>query len=414
MRTIISLTGLAVTMVAGDLSSNCSYDDYAQLGDIGVTDVADCLTNVNVDNWALCLGDSSIGDACIQDLAEHIAENIPICGTPCLNTTSTACRICNGVVVIQQIANLMPNAPYGLCGSEYDRETIMNASWSDVVEAGNISDLLLTVSTLSDSCNYCLVWFSDNALSEGYCGDLCTDPGSPDCKNCLNVWWGAGIAYCGTNIQDGTCVDADFEALDTMNPAIVKTCMENAHDDIVHCLTDGANVNLTEECAVTLTSQFEAYYFAECTDHCVDDTSVDCYNCRGSHMVQEAFAFDSDNVNGSCGNEADRNLINRVYMVDVVACDETAGHYAGATCIASVANVSSNCSICLTSRTHHARAQCSPHCHDSSSVDCLECVNIGLLSAAAHCNAGGVSGSAGMVGFSLMSLAALLSIVLLA
>ena len=96
MRTFIALTGLG--MVVAD--PNCTYDDYYYLGDLPIADVSDCLTTGSVDNWGVCISDHNINEVCTVDLAEHIVDEISTCATPCQNTSSAACRICSGVVVM--------------------------------------------------------------------------------------------------------------------------------------------------------------------------------------------------------------------------------------------------------------------------------------------------------------------------
>ena len=400
-------------MVVAD--PNCTYDDYYYLGDLPIADVSDCLTTGSVDNWGVCISDHNINEVCTVDLAEHIVDEISTCATPCQNTSSAACRICSGVVVIQQIADLMPDLPYAMCGSDYDRETIVNTTWSDVVEAGNISSLYFGVNTMSDSCNYCLSWYTDNVQDEQFCGQPCTDDAeSVACYNCLNVWWGSAMAWCGVLTNDEGCAEPDFVGLNKMNPASVKTCMESVvnGDGLVHCLTDGGSVNLTDACATTILEQSGYYDSENCGDQCTGETSIECANCKGANLFYQTFEYDSI-LNGSCGTEEDRLLIENVEFDFVYTCGATAP-YVGAMCVGLTANVSTACMSCLTSRTQHARSQCASHCHDSSSVDCLECVNIGLMGVAAHCNAH-YSGSVGITGLSLVSLLAVfVSVVMLA
>ena len=413
MRTYISLSGGIVAMVAAVPAPNCTIDDYLDLSDAPTADVANCITVDHVDDWGECLTDRYIQPSCLDDLSEHIANAIPACTTPCENISSPACRICSGVIVIQQIVDLMPDAPYAMCGSDYDRGAIMNSSWTDVANAGNISSLYFGVSNLSETCTYCLSWWNEDALSERSCGPACTDPESLGCYNCLNVWWASPLGWCGVQTNNAGCEDADFNKLDAMNPANVKTCMESVvnGDGLVPCLIEAGSVNLTEDCATTLKGQFDYYDFVGCGVHCAIATSLECANCKGANMFYQTLAYDSI-LNGSCGTNEDRNLISEVDPEPVYTCGETTP-YAGATCIGSAANVSTGCMHCLASRSHHVRVQCSPHCSDATSDDCLECVNIGLLGVAAFCNAH-LSGSVGMSGLSLIGLAVFIQIMFLA
>ena len=413
----IPLAGLA--LVAGD-------DAICQLPDLGlgfyqlqIAHVAECLTtNVTVDDWASCLADQEqVSEVCADYFAERVADGASVCSTPCVTINSTACRICNGVVALQEISYLVPNTSYTPCGSDYDRESIMNASWSDVVEAGNITDLFFTVATLSDSCDYCLHDRMQRFITN--CGDACTDPQSADCLNCRNVYMVVILSSCSSWIWEGICEDSDFVSIEAMDPATVKDCIEGVEngDGLVHCLTDGGeSVNLTEGCALTITGHFGYNQSYNCNESCIDDTTVECYNCKGSVIAQETFAFiDSANVNGSCGSDADLTLISDVYndtlKEGLLTCNSGSGPYAGAMCIGLAAGVSNGCSRCLVSRTHHVRQQCARHCHHARSVDCLECVNIGMMAVAAHCN-DHMSDSMGMTGLSLISLSAILSLII--
>ena len=412
MRIYISLTGFAM-VAAGPPPLNCTDDDYWYLGNIPIAEVSDCITHVDIYNWALCLSEWSVGESCTDALGALITSEGAACDVPCQNVTSPGCLICSGVIVIQQIAYLAPEAPFAMCGSDYDRAAIMNATWSDVVEAGAVSDLFFTVETLSDTCDYCMSWVAEHALHVEYCGPLCTDTESVDCYNCRNVWFASGVAWCSSQINNEQCIDADFESLQLMNPATVTTCLDTPvnGDGLVHCLTDGGTVNLTKACATTLEGGFDFFAYADCGDHCFVNNSVECYNCKGAIMVYQTIAYDSI-LNGSCGTEHDRGLIYNVSMVDLFNCAETE-RYAAATCIGTTADVSPPCYTCLTLRTHEARQQCAAHCDDDEeSADCLECVNIGLMSAAAYCNAH-PSGSVGIAGLSLFSFVAMLPSMLL-
>ena len=410
-KLILVLTGFAAIVVDAGPPPNCTDEEYYFISQMNVSAMTDCITNVHVDNWTQCIITEQVSsDGCAEHIGESIqALNLATCGFACVPYPTTLnCRICMGVVAIQGIVQEAPDTPYGMCGNQYDHDVIMNADASAVVGTGHVSELFSTVTTLSDSCNYCLPSGVESGLDEEHCGSACTDFASAECYNCLNLYWAAAFAFCTVDIADGSCSESDFVALDQMNIASVKGCMEHTNGDgLVHCLTDGTSVNLNETCAVTLDGAFDYYAFYDCSDYCTVDTSIECANCKGAIMVYQTFAYDSVMVNGSCGTEEDRSLINDVNMTAVYECGLTTP-YAGATCIASVANVSTPCDSCLTLRTQHAQSHCSAHCHDPSSSDCLECVNIGLVSAAAHCNAH-MSAAAGMTGISLISFAALIS-----
>ena len=101
---VISITGLA--MVAADPPLDCSLGDYGEgIGwDLDISGVAQCLTtDITVDDWLSCLSDQPVSVDCINGLSANIADNLSVCDTPCESINSTDCRICNGVVAIQQI-----------------------------------------------------------------------------------------------------------------------------------------------------------------------------------------------------------------------------------------------------------------------------------------------------------------------
>ena len=129
-------------------------------------------------------------------------------------------------------------------------------------------------------------------------------------------------------------------------------------------------------------------------------------------MVQEVFEH-APNGTGACGGSVDRAAMADVDMTAVIACGSEQSS-TGATCLAFQAEASEECRVCLEERTERAMRQCKPHCADNQTgLDCMECVNIGLMSAAAHCNAH-MSAAAGMMGLPLVSLAALISLLLIA
>ena len=411
---VISITGLA--MVAADPPLDCSLGDYGEgIGwDLDISGVAQCLTtDITVDDWLSCLSDQPVSVDCINGLSANIADNLSVCDTPCESINSTDCRICNGVVAIQQIVVLEPEAPYAMCASAYDRDSIMAVDWTVVAQAGDIYDLF-GIANVSEICTLCIDYWTNSVMSDAKCGPACTDSESVDCLNCLNVWWVSSLAFCAVTTWDASCEDSDFVSLTAMDPSIVKGCIETVENDdgLFHCLTNGTSTNLTKDCAATLVGEFDYYDFVGCGVHCTIATSIECANCKGANMFYQTLAYDSV-LNGSCGTTEDRNLISEVDPEPVYACGETTP-YAGATCIGSAANVSTGCMHCLASRTHHVRVQCSPHCSDATSDDCLECVNIGLLGVAAFCNAH-LSGSVGMSGlFFLIGLAVAISMTLLA
>ena len=427
MRTfVISITGLG--MVAAIPTQNCTLDDYQnEIGwDISIPSVAECLSATETaDDWTTCFADQPVSESCADDLGTLIADADTVCNSPCESINSTDCRICQGVVAMQQIAVLVPDTPYGMCGSESDRNAIMDADWSTVAEGDSVFDLI-AVANVSELCGLCMtawnatrpntnIW-NQTALDSDYCGPVCTDDaGSADCLNCLNVWWVSSLAYCSVTTWTGTCKDSDYASLAEMNPSTVKVCLEeNAEneDALFHCLTDGTSVNLTQDCAAKLDGEFDYLIDEVCdTTICTEDNlSADCINCHGAVMVQDIFE-NAPEATGACGGSDDRDAMANVDMVAVIACGSEQAS-TGATCLGFQAEVSEICQMCLEEGTERAMKQCEPHCApDAVGLDCMECVNYGLMSAAAYCNAH--SGVAGMMGsLSLVSFVAIISFVL--
>ena len=395
MRSFISIAGLA--MVAGD-DPNCVWEDYEYgFAGLDVYEVSECVSaNSTTDDWNSCLGDQSVSEICGVYWAGLVADAAAsACSTPCESINSTDCRTCNGVVALQQISGQVPNTPYAMCGDDYDRAQMIYASWSDVAAAENMTDWFLSVANFSDTCNYCLAgeieWIFDN----DYCADFCIDnTTSPECLNCVTVYMVESLAWCSVHTWDEGCEVEEMRSLESMDPGAVKTCIEGVEkgDGLVHCLTDVDSVDISLNCATSIVGDIDYGIFDFCDAHCTDNTSVECYNCKGSIIAHRTFAYDSENVNGSCVSEDDRSLLNAA-LVDndtireaVFTCGESTP-YVGAICLGTVAQVSAGCDACLTSRSLYASQQCSAHCSDSTSVDCLECVNIGLMAVAAYCNA---------------------------
>ena len=393
MRTFISIAGLA--MVAGD-DPNCVWEDYGYgFSELAFYEVAECLSaNSTADNWDSCLNDQPVSETCGVYWSGLVADAASVCSTPCASINSTDCRTCNGVVALQQIAELVPNTSYAMCGSDYDRAQMIDASWSDVAAAENMTEWFLSVANFSDTCNYCLAEDIAWILEGENCGGLCTDnTTSPDCLNCVTAYMVDNLAWCSVYTWGEGCELTEMESLEMMDPAAVKTCMEGVvkGDGLVHCLTDVNSVNISLNCATSIVGDIDYEIYDFCDAHCTDNTSVECYNCKGSIMAQKTFGYESPDVNGSCGSEEDLNLLydaltsNDTIREEVFTCGASAP-YLGAMCLGIVAQVSTECNSCLTARSLHARQQCSDHCSDATSVDCLECVNIGLMAAAAYCN----------------------------
>ena len=407
MRTIISVVA-GIAIVSTTELDDCTENDYRLIATMGVLDMANCISVAHAGDWQACMNTLSMTSDCAQHIQQNIDEaTCTICGEPCQSPDSQGCRICLGVVAVQQIAVLAPTED-GACGNSDDKLAIEGVSAADVVYDLSIT-AFPSAASASQNCQSCIAAFSDIIPEDDNCGTLCNggDADSPGCYDCYNVVMVKAMAYCNHVpwLADVTCTDMDYERLDKMDPAAVKTCIEGAEDDgFVECFTDVDTVNLTEDCAMGLDQQIDFQIADICdTEICLlDNPTAHCLNCRGAVMVQEVFAHASEGA-GACGNCQDREALRTVNMDAVIACGSEQAS-TGATCLAFQAEASELCRDCLQDRTELAIRQCQRHCvDDTAGPDCMECVNIGLMSAAAHCN-DHMSGAAAVMGLSLISI----------
>ena len=388
-RLVVAVVGFAVIVSGDDLTvSNCTTDDVYHIENMDLPTMSTCITTTHPDDWGLCLPNVDVGQNCSDEIGARITDHISECATPCTVSDSLDCRVCLGVMITKQFMVSFPNVTYGMCGSVNDRDSIMAANWSAVLQAGDMTDLP-QVAGLSDSCDYCFGWYTSELLNEAYCEFPCLTLDSQACYDCKNIGIVHALAYCNWAVSDVACSGDDFNALTFMDVGTVQDCMENqSGDGLVHCLGDGGSLNISLDCSVGLDGTINEDVDEWCEDHCADMESFDCYNCRGAIAAQVVFSY-APPGDGNCGSDADKSAISDANMTDVFACGTDAPN-TGASCLADVANVSTECNWCLTSRTATSLDQCAVHCVDESSVDCLQCVSIGMMNAAAYCNTFGV------------------------
>ena len=408
MRSIIAISGLAA--VAAGPPSNCTTDDYSKLFDMNIESAALCL-NDNDGSWDSCLSIANMSTNCQTDmLALFDSNSNTTCGDLCTNVTSSGCRICLGVVAMQQADVLAPEVPWGVCGNSADRDAIASVNLSAIIEADSVTSIGI-IGNFSNNCANCFAeaaWFTANP---DYCGVPCETSGNSLCYDCEAVMFFEAISYCNVLLPPVSCVDSDYAGLARMNPGTVMTCLETsqADDAFVACFGELNTANLTSDCSVGLEAVINAHMADVCdTDVCADESvTVDCLNCRGAVFVKTTMD-NLPSISGVC-NETEISAMDTLDLSVVLSC--ATEPYSAANCFASGAEVSDACSMCIESRTTRAVHQCAAHCTDSTSADCLTCVNIGLMGATAHCTFS--SGAAGPVA-SVFSVAALLAFVLIA
>ena len=409
MRSIIALVGIAGVSSGG--LDNCTEGDYDAIAAMNVTAMAQCFIVDQPGQWQDCLNQNlDITCDCAQNIGDSAGNSeFTNCFGLCFEQAEHLdCRACIAAADAQQVSLLAPTME-GSCGSSGDRELFANANISDIANHTHIL-LMPSLIGVSDGCASCLAARAVNCVSS-------CDVRDPTCLDCENVDFVSAMAYCNNNVwlPEPDCTVADHTGLDRMNPANVKTCIEAAEGDgFVECFGNPDTVNMNANCSIGLDAHIDYRIGEVCnTTICTEDNlSADCINCHGAIMVQEVFEH-APNGTGACGGSDDRTAITDVDMEAVIACGSEQAS-TGATCLAFQAEASEECRVCLEDRTERAMRQCKPHCADDAvGPDCMECVNIGLMSAAAHCNVH-MSAAAGMMGLPLVSLAALISLLLIA
>ena len=395
----------------------CTELDYSSIGDMNITTVSDCITNEHPFDWQLCLGVLDVGAICAFNLNSQIAAEIPECSSVCDggHTDSLACKTCWGAVAVRETAALSPDSE-GSCGGPDDFAVLSALNELDLATSEDISTLGDLVEGLSVFCKHCLDSRAEIIAMEEGCLAQCQDPSLPECLDCKNVVMVSAMAHCNNVAWEPEieCTEADYDSIGRMNSALFSTCKDGYETDgFYECLTnDSAVANVTDVCAVVLDTHIDARTVTVCEAACTeDDAGIPCLNCQGAVIVQEAFEH-APLETGACGGEADLAAIANVDMDAVIECASHKPNNA-AMCVSGVARLSLKCEHCLLGRTHRAVNQCKNICagHPASPV-CMECVNGGMLSTAAHCNSH-PSGVAGMAGLSFLSLAAVLVVFLL-
>ena len=255
-----------------------------------------------------------------------------------------------------------------------EKSAIESADFADIVTDGDIASFT-DHAELSDSCSACFTARATIISEQTGCFVACEAP-DRECADCHNVVFVAAIAFCNSQdpLPDVNCAVTDYGGLDLVNPATVKTCMENVEegDGFVECLGNGTAADLSDSCAVGLDAHIDFRIGEVCNATiCTEENlSADCLNCHGAIMVQEIFE-NAPVGTGACGGDDDRLAMGNVDMTAVIACGSEEAS-TGATCLAFQAEASKICRSCLEAGTDRAMKQCGPHCADDvSSLDCM-------------------------------------------
>ena len=368
----------------------CTNDDYDFLAYMNITATANCITNEGPDRWGYCLGAESIDQNCAERLNNTIHDVGPVaCEDHCQDPTSVTCRLCIGTVAVQRTA---ANAPEegGSCSTQDDLAAIIGANISAVIDADALT-ALPGIANVSQGCNSCFADLASHFTEAEKCGNVCGEPVNAECTDCIAVAMMSAMAYCNLNtwIPVPTCTAYDYDGLIRMDPGLMATCLEEyvGDDAFVGCFGDVDTANVTDNCTVGLEAQIEALVIDQCaTFFCVTNDSIECFNCQAAVQTVELFTY-APNASGACGNDADRAAI---ISIDILSAVGECGPYWGAMCAVYQAAVTNDCNSCMEYHTNWAVRRCSDagHCDGDpdTGVDCLACVNVGLIGAAAHCN----------------------------
>ena len=410
MRSILVVA--AITCVLVDGVPDCSVHDYNGVALMNLTAMAQCFTIDHPGQWYECIDSLQLAISldCAGTIGDDVgAMELDLCYDRCFgHPANTDCRLCIGVVSARAFMLHAPTMT-GPCGGEGDRERISGVCETQIINASDIHSLP-AVADVSDSCSSCL---SSHAVN---CASMC-EVRDAACLDCETIDFVSAIAYCnaGVVLPVVNCSIADYTGLDKMNPAVVTTCVEAAEGDgFIECFGNPDTVNMNSGCSIGLDAHMSYRIVDLCEDTVCASKSISahCLNCQGSVIVQEIFEH-APNGTGACGGTDNLAAIAAVDMQAVIACGADQA-ITGATCLAFQAEASKLCINCLDERTKRAIEQCKPHCaDDQSGPNCMSCINIGLMSAAAHCNAH-MSGSVGFMNVSLLSLVAIIWISLIA
>ena len=411
MRPIIAILGTVSVVVEG--VEYCTIEDYDKIGAMSVVGVSNCLLTDYPADWQTCLDNVNVTSDCAQNINGSITDALDECSVPCETPDTQPCRLCVGMLAVQVMTILAP-VDTGACGDQSDLEAIDGVCLEAIADGG--FGQLTTQAEPSLDCGLCIDSYAQAITAPDRCSDYCGEIPTIGCDVCASVVMVSAIAYCNNNglLPTVTCTVTDYDGLESINPAVVKSCVEGATEDdgFVECLGNGTTANMNESCVEGLDAHIDFRIGEVCNATiCTEENlSADCLNCHGAIMVQEIFE-NAPNATGACGGADDRAAMADVEMTAVVACGREQAS-TGATCLGFQAEVSEICQLCLEERTERAMKQCKPHCDpEVTGPDCMECVNYGLMSAAAYCNAhSGVTGM--MRSLSLVSIVAIISFVL--
>ena len=207
--------------------------------------------------------------------------------------------------------------------------------------------------------------------------------------------------------DERVCTVNDYNGLSAMNGPAVAECLDTNDNNSTMCayLIDASELCLTQ----ALFASFASY--ASCSDPCEDPVGDECFICeRAAAMIGFVSVAPVVNPGVAACTADDQTLMSTLAGSDVQGCAEGARADVGP-CVPIAANASLPCQHCFTRRSHRAIAICTSDCANTTSNLCVQCMEAEYIGSAAHCV---ISGVDSILGLSILSIAALISLALIA
>ena len=199
------------------------------------------------------------------------------------------------------------------------------------------------------------------------------------------------IAAARAGLVDGdtNCTMNDLEAILQLDANATAICFETQDGDdfLLECMTD-----VSEECTAELNAETALY-----VDYTCDDYQNPGYHvCIGISAGLVVAGKIPDDIRSPACSPDDLSAINDVDVDAVMTCAD-GDIIGGIGCLASVANITGSCAICIAESNIGPELFCADLCNDvDTQGSCANCVNGNFMLSMAGCSlisfAGGMTG----------------------